>query len=208
MFKLYFLLVLVFLKSETILLVPDQWKLQMVRLEMCNNEIYKGYICIYEDNLSRFQNEKDCIKSFSFKDSLENYFRYSKVLELYTNLLRSQSIYRGLILSRKEPLEIKLEEINIIERIDGKYNGYIGGWSRINVITKNELNLLILQPYSEYYYDDVGTYPIFISYSNRFKKNNLISLYNKYQMLNDLEKTRYKKKVLSDSIVILYYTGD
>lgn len=206
--KFYLFLIIVFLKSEVIHPVPDQWKLQMIKLEMCNNKIYKGYICIYEDNLKRFQNEKDCIKSISFKDSLENYLRYSRRLELYTDLLASPSIYNGLIFSRKDPVEIKLEDINFIERTNGKYNGYCGGWSYINVITEKELNLLKLKPYYEYYYDGAGTYPIFISYSIRFKKPILISLYNKYEKLTDQEKIKYKKRVLSDSIVILHYTGD
>lgn len=202
------LLFFVFIRSASSLPVPDQWKLQMVSLEMCNNQIYKGYICIYEDNFKIFQNGKDCKKSYTFKDSLDNYLRYSRTLLVYTDLLSSSSIYRGLILSLKDPVEIKLEEINFIERINGKYNGYIGGWSKINVITEKELDLLKLQPHSEYCDDGASTYPIFISYSTRFKKYKLVSLYNKYQILTDLEKIKYKKRVLSDSIVILKYTGD
>lgn len=204
----YSLLFLIFFGTAITPSVPDQWKLQMVSLEMCNNQFYKGYICIYEDNFKHFQNEKGCIKSFSFKDSLENYLRYSKIIPVYTDLISSSSIYRGLILSRKEPVKIKLEEINFIARIKGSYNGYIGGWSKINVITEKELDLLYLQPYSEYYYDGAGTYPIFISYSKRFSKDILISFYNYYQNLDGLQRVKYKKRVLSDSIVILQYTGD
>jgi len=203
------LLFLVAIRSTNNLPAPDQWKLQMVRLEMCNNQNYKGYICIYEDNFKIFQNAKDCIKSYSFKDSLENYLRYSKILPVYTDLITSSSIYtESLILSLKDPIEIKLEEINYIERINGIYNGYIGGWSDINVITENELDLLKLQPYSEYYCEGAGTYPIFISYSTRFKTHKLKSLYNTYQKLTEIEKNKYKKRLLSDSIVILQYTGD
>ena len=141
-------------------------------------------------------------------NSLENYLRYSRKIELYTDLLRSRSIYRGLILSSKDPYIFRLEEINVIERINGKYNGYNGGWSRINVVTEKELNLLKLKICSEYYIDEIGTNPIFISYTQRFKQFNLISLSNKYQKLNDHEQINFKKRVLSDSIVILQYTGD
>lgn len=80
-------------------------------------------------------------------------------------MLRSRSIYRGLILSSKDPYIFRLEEINVIERINGKYNGYNGGWSRINVVTEKELNLLKLKICSEYYIDEIGTNPIFISYT-------------------------------------------
>lgn len=87
-------------------------------------------------------------------------------------MLSSPAVYRGLILSSKNPIEIKLDDINFIKRIDGKYNGFSNGWGELNVITTKELNLLKLQPYSEYYYDGAGTYPIFISYSTRYKKLN------------------------------------
>lgn len=202
------LLLFVFLNSEIIPSAPEEGSLQMVKIETCSNKIYKGYLIIYEELFESTQNEKDCIKSFSFKDSLENYLRYARKLELYTDLLSSPSVYRGLILSLKNPVEIKLDDINFIERKIGQYNGFSNGWGELNVITTEELNLLKLQPYSEYYYDGAGTYPIFISYSTRYTKFKLISLYNKYQKLNDLEQTRYKKRLLSDSIVILHYTGD
>jgi len=202
------LLLFVFLNSEIIPFAPEEGSLQMVKIETCSNKIYKGYLIIYEELFESTQNEKDCIKSFSFKDSLENYLRYARKLELYTDLLSSPTVYRGLILSLKNPIEIKLDDINFIERKIGKYNGFSNGWGELNVITTKELNLLKLQPYSEYYYDGAGTYPIFISYSTRNTKFKLISLYNKYQKLNDLEQIRFKKRVLSDSIVILHYTGD
>lgn len=208
MWTFYSLIFNVFFNFESDLPVPDLWTLQTVSIETCNNRIYKGYIYIYKENFKNFQNEKDCIKSFSFKDSLENYLRYSRKIELYTDLLRSRSIYRGLILSSKDPNIFRLEEINVIERINGKYNGYNGGWSRINVVTEKELNLLKLKICSEYYIDEIGTNPIFISYTKRFKQFNLISLSNKYQKLNDHEQINFKKRVLSDSIVILQYTGD
>ena len=165
MWTFYSLIFNVFFNFESDLPVPDLWTLQTVSIETCNNRIYKGYICIYKENFKNFQNEKDCIKSFSFKDSLENYLRYSRKIELYTDLLRSRSIYRGLILSSKDPYIFRLEEINVIERINGKYNGYNGGWSRINVVTEKELNLLKLKICSEYYIDEIGTNPIFISYT-------------------------------------------
>lgn len=202
------LLFFVFLNSEIISSAPEEGSLQMVKIETCNNKIYKGCIIIYEELFESTQNEKDCKKSFSFKDSLENYLRYARKLELYTDLLSSPTVYRGLILSLKNPVELKLDDINFIKRIDGKYNGFSNGWGELNVITTKELNLLKLQPYSEYCHDGVGTYPIFISYSTRYKKLKLISLYNKNEELNDLEQIRFKKRVLSDSIVILHYTGD
>jgi len=57
-------------------------------------------------------------------------------------LVSSPAAYWGLILSLKNPIEIKLDDINFIERKISKYNEFSNGWRELKVITTEELNLL------------------------------------------------------------------
>lgn len=206
-FIVLFFLLLIQKKASSINIVPDQWTLQKVEILLTSSKIIQGYICIYENNLLYFNSINKPILN-SFIDSLRTYHVNTKSIKLYKSIIINPKIYNGTILSTQKAKQIELDSISNIIRIPSSCNGYTGGWSDINIVSKVELRLLSLKIVNQVRSEGAGRNFDVISYNPNIKSEDLSIILDKLMKFESKEIIEIRKKYIKKKIVILQFESD
>ena len=194
-------------KANSISIVPDQWTLQKVEILLTSSKVIQGYICIYENNLLHI-NSINKPKFNRLIDSLRNYHVSTKNIELFKSIIINPKIYNGTVLSTQKANQIELDNISSITRIPSSFNGFSGGWSDINIVSKAELKLLSLKIENIVKSEGAGRNFDVISYDPNIKLNELHKILDELLKSETKEVIEIKSKYLKKKIVILQFESD